>query len=293
MYATGKPTVGGDFSQGTVDSAAIFLFELFCVEPKMTRSHAEEIKRMFGPYPASTVNRICKTVERILTYLPSGWGKHNDRMETAKSTKKRKEFGHNISFKYSDGLLDPPSSKDTELPGYDSLSDSDEVPVKSKIVNFMANSIQASSAFATAKRSNTKANTCIDHPTHISSSGKSLYHSNWLAEQCKVCAREGQFAGELTWKELYQAVFEHLSSTRDNAVIQNDVRPTRPHLMLISYMVCISLQLAELLGFTKLDLIRELLTNRQVIVSSMLEDSDRLLTSSDAPGNVEGGGGGS
>ncbi len=39
-------------------------------------------------------------------------------------------------------------------------------------------------------------------------------------------------------------------------------------------------QLAELLGFTKLDLIQELLTHRQSIVSSMLENSDRLLSSS-------------
>ena len=41
-----------------------------------------------------------------------------------------------------------------------------------------------------------------------------------------------------------------------------------------------SFQLAELLGFTKLDLIQELLTHRQSIVSSMLENSDRLLSSS-------------
>ena len=225
MYVPTKHAVGGDFSQGTVDSAAIFLFELFCVEPKMTRSHAEEIKRMFGPYPASTVNRICKTVERILTYLPSGWGKHNDRMETAKSTKKRKEFGHNLQFKYGDGLLDPISSKETELPGYDSLSDSDEVPVKSKIVDFMATSIQASSTSSMAKRGDAKVNIDIDRPPHTSGSGQSLYHSHWLVEQCKECARDGQFAGELTWKELYQAVFEHLSSGRDSDVIQNDVRP--------------------------------------------------------------------
>ena len=221
--------MGGDFSQGTVDSAAIFLFELFSVEPKMTRSHAEEIKRMFGPYPASIVNRICKTVERILTYLPPGWGKHNDRTETAKSTNKRKEFGHSTEFKYSDGLLDSSSSRETELPGYDSLSDSDEVPVKSKIVNFMATSIQTHSASATAKRSDAKACTDIEHPSHISSSRQGLYHSDWLAEQCKECARDGQFAGELTWKELYQAVFEQLSSCRDNTVIQNDVRSTKPH----------------------------------------------------------------
>ena len=225
--------MGGDFSQGTVDSAAIFLFELFSVEPKMTRTHAEEIKRMFGPYPASTVNRICKTVERILTHLPSGWTKHNDRMEAAKSTKKRKEFGHSIQFKYNDGLLDPPSSKETELPGYDSLSDNDEVPVKSKIVNFMATSIQASSASATAKRSDAKANIGIDHSPDIGNSMQSLYHSHWLAEQCKECARDGQFAGELTWKELYQAVFEHLSSGRDSTVIQNDVRPTKLDLLLM------------------------------------------------------------
>ena len=213
--------MGGDFSQGTVDSAAIFLFDLFSAEPKMTRSHAEEIRRMFGPYPASTVNRICKTVEKILGYLPDGWGQPADTMETSQDTKKRKEFGHTIQFKFSDGFLDmPPSTKSVEnfdLSGYDSLSDSEEVPVKSKLVDFVA------STMVTTKRA-----TAAAESTNLVSAGSLLDHtphsSEWLVEQCKVCLREGQFAGELSWQDLYQAVFEHLSSPRDNMVIQNDVR---------------------------------------------------------------------
>ena len=223
-------SVGGDFSQGTVDSAAIFLFELFSVEPKMTRSHAEEIRRMFGPYPASTVNRICKTVERILTYLPSGWGKPANTMETTQDTKKRKEFGHSIQFKYSDGFLDPPSTKSVEnfdLTGYDSLSDSEEVPVKSKIINFVASTLQSNSTMATAKRA-------AGTDTSVAVTNHSLPHSSeWLVDQCKVCLREGQFAGELTWQDLYQAVFEHLSSPRDNLVIQNDVRKKPAYLTVL------------------------------------------------------------
>ena len=217
--------MGGDFSQGTVDSAAIFLFDLFSAEPKMTRSHAEEIRRMFGPYPASTVNRICKTVERILTYLPDGWGKPADTIETTQDTKKRKEFGHNIQFKFSDGFLDAPlSTKSVEnfdLSGYDSLSDSEEVPVKSKLVDFVASTLQSNSAIATAKRTTGGAEVSLVPAVSVDHSPHS---SEWLVEQCKVCLREGQFAGELTWQDLYQAVFEHLSSPRDNMVIQNDVR---------------------------------------------------------------------
>lgn len=213
--------MGGDFSQGTVDSAAIFLFDLFSAEPKMTRSHAEEIRRMFGPYPASTVNRICKTVEKILGYLPDGWGQPADTMETSQDTKKRKEFGHTIQFKFSDGFLDmPPSTKSVEnfdLSGYDSLSDSEEVPVKSKLVDFVASTmVTTKRATAAAESANlVLAGSLLDHTPHS---------SEWLVEQCKVCLREGQFAGELSWQDLYQAVFEHLSSPRDNMVIQNDVR---------------------------------------------------------------------
>ena len=209
----------------------------------MTRSHAEEIRRMFGPYPASTVNKICKTVERILTYLPNGWGKPADAMETTQNMKKRKEFGYNIQFKYSDGFLDsPPSSKSTEnfdLSGYDSLSDSEEVPVKSKLVDFVATTLQSNSAMAATKRSTGGAEASlvlaasVDHTPHS---------SEWLVEQCKVCLREGQFAGELTWQDLYQAVFEHLSSPRDNMIIQNDVRKISPpptHTTCTIYLVSI------------------------------------------------------
>ena len=185
----------------------------------MTRGHAEEIRRMFGPYPASTVNKICKGVERILTYLPPGWRKAAAKVDTSKDTKKRKEFGHGIQFKYGDGFLDHPSSIATDLPGYDSLSEGeDDVPVKSKIVNFVANTIQTASAKGGGARRVS--------PAPVSNGGpSSLYSSEWLVEQCKDCVGGGESAGELTWKELYQAVFEHLSSGRDNTVIQNDVRP--------------------------------------------------------------------
>lgn len=221
--------MGGDFSQGTVDSAAIFLFELFSAEPMMTRSHAEEIKRMFGPYPASTVSRVCKTVERILTYLPDGWGKPIEKMETAKSAKKRKEFGHNIQFKFTDGFLDPATSKPADFPGYDSLSDSEEdVPVKSKIANFVASSLQTNSAAASATIGGGEGDGSmvaidVSHAPRSSELG-GPYSSDWMMEQCKECLGEGQFAGELTCTELYQAIFEQLSSERDNTVIQNDVR---------------------------------------------------------------------
>ena len=58
----------------------------------------------------------------------------------------------------------------------------------------------------------------------------------------------------------------------------------------MSFLSFLSRQLAELLGFTKLDLIQELLTNRQVIVNSMLESSERLLSSGGGHGEVERGG---
>ena len=212
-------TVGGDFTQGTVDSAAIFLFELFSAEPKITRSHAEEIRRMFGPYPASTVNRICKTVERILTYLPSGWGKPADTVEVPQDTKKRKEFGHNIQFKYTNGFLDPPSPT-VDISGYDSLSDSEEVPVKSKLVDFVASTLQSNSAMAAGKRTTGSEVSVVG----ARETNHAPHSSEWLVEQCKVCLSEGQFAGDLTWQDIYQAVFEHLSSPRDNTDIQNDVR---------------------------------------------------------------------
>ena len=212
-------TVGGDFSQGTVDSAAIFLFELFLAEPRITRSHAEEIRRMFGPYPASTVNKICKGVERISSYLPPGWRQPEIKSEASKdSLKQRKEFGHGMKFSYGEGFLEYPSSRTTDLPGYDSLSEGeDDVPVKSKIVNFVANSIQTTSA----KGGGT---TSVSHTPVSNREQSGPCSSQWLVEQCKECVKDGQFAGELTWKEIYQAVFEHLSSARDNTVIQNDVR---------------------------------------------------------------------
>lgn len=196
---------------------------------------------MFGPYPASTVNRVCKTIERIMTLLPFGWSKRSDPIETAQNAKKRKEFGHNINFTYSDGFLDPQTSKamshlePTSLSGYDSLSDSEEVPVKSKIANFVASTLQSTSTAASSKGTSAEASAGVNHSPPTSE--RCLYSSDWLIEQCRVCASEGEFTGELTWNDLYHAVFEQLSSSRDNTVIQNDVRQSSLEKMIMVFIV--------------------------------------------------------
>lgn len=226
--------MGSDVNQSTVDSAAVFLFTLFRSDSQWSRSHAEEIRRTLGPYPATAGTRACNTVKRILSCLPESEKADSANEKTAvegSAVKMKKEFGHNIPFRFDSlpergeevktlELFDKGSvSKTTSCQnGYDSLSD-EENPTPSLLTSTILNAATYKEASQEAKQPESK------QPTQLSTaeaSATALYSGGWLREKCKKCLRE-QVAG-ITWEELYSAVFEFLSSTEDNAVIQNDVR---------------------------------------------------------------------
>lgn len=241
-----------------MDSAAVFLFNLFIAEPQLTRSHAEEIKRTLGPFPASAATRASNTIKRIVTYLlkdshflnsdeesSTSEGSRNDSQE-AETMQMKKEFGHNITFKYetefgtgsrSTGLADKSRLLDDDSyvkskltsgkpSGYDSLSDGesgDESTGGSNIVmQTIINGMQQSRPHPPVRKS---LDPQLSNVGGSSSVVTLAYGRDWLKEKCKGCVREGT----LPWLDLYQAVFEVLSSSRDDAAIQNDVRFSLTH----------------------------------------------------------------
>ena len=254
------PLVGGDVSQETVDSAAVFLFSLFRSDPQWSRTHAEEIRRILGPYPASVATRACSIVSRILGFLPKkidsqGDGVSGGNPHQLPTTRMRKEFGHNIAFKFEDsadnhskaknrtavaknrtgvtddgvksklqgnshsqdtGLLRPLETHGSKVSaGYDSLSDEEDGKpslVASALLNSMKSGPPSSEVPKTKKPNGVKKMA----PVVVAP-----YSGAWLKQQCQECTKHGLL--EITWQDLYSAVFEHLSSTQDNTAIQNDV----------------------------------------------------------------------
>ena len=225
--------MGGEVSQGVVDSAAVFLFSLFRSDPLLSRAHADEMRRTLGPYPATAASKACGVVRRVLSYLPKDVESGGRSQRGHGPELMKKEFGHNITFQFEDSAsqhslqteevkpkrggskdlpprsLDPATHEDGD--GYDSLSDSEGSRpnlVASALLNGMA------SFPASVKAAEVRASPSSD-------SSEVPYSGAWLKNKCQDCIQRGM-AG-MTWQDLYSAIFEVLSSTGNNTAIQNDV----------------------------------------------------------------------
>ena len=237
-----------------MDSAAVFLFNLFRSDPQWSRTHAEEIRRTLGPYPASVATRACNIVSRVLTFLPKkldseGDGASGSNPHQVPTTGMRKEFGHNIAFKFeetvdnysktknrtaatknrtlatddevkskpqaSTGSIAIGCSSQHDSAGYDSLSD-DEYGrpnlVTSALLNSMKNGPPSSEVPKPKKPNGVK---------KLVPMVVAAYSGAWLKQRCQECTKHGLLG--ITWHDLYSAVFELLSSTQDDTAIQNDV----------------------------------------------------------------------
>ncbi len=189
-----------------MDSAAVFLFHLFLKDQTWSRSHAEEIKRHLGPFPASAASNARNIVKEIVRYIPEDW---NYDAEEDLSHKPVKEFGHNIIFKFAESQEGKQSSN-----GYDSLSDDESR--KPELMSGLLHT--AHSQAADSVPSQTKQ---LAAEATIPSYGGSKYTGQWLKKQCQSCCKKS--SGGLEWEALYSAVFDLLSSCQENPGIENNV----------------------------------------------------------------------
>ncbi len=224
--------VSSDVSQETVDSTAAFLFNLFIGEPQLTRANAEEIRRTLGPFPASAATKASTTVKNILTYLPKDSPFTSSSQETSSTSDKqiqmkKKEFGHNISFKFDTetslvtGDGDHVKSKLSNQTGYDSLSEDESTVVANGDTNIFTQTILSGMQQTIRKPDKKKAVTKKQPVVESRSTPVLPYSGEWLKAQCKEVVRGGHM--QLSGQELYLAIFEQLSSGQENEAIENDV----------------------------------------------------------------------
>lgn len=261
LQQAAKKIVGGAVSPGVVDSAAVFLFSLFRSDPQWTRAHADEVRRTLGPYPATAASRACDTVRRVLEFLPGAVESESRAQGGSSPHLMREEFGHNIRFQFDDtsqhslrteggkerGAEDKDSPAGLEgRDGYDSLSDSER-----SHPNLVASTLLDGMTSRVETRAKPES---VEVRAAPPGGSEALYSAAWLKSKCQECVRRGM-AG-MTWQDLSSAIFELLSSTGNNTAIQND--------------------LAELLGFSQLELIQDLLTHRQEVVEAALLNATQL-----------------
>lgn len=208
------PIVGNDVPEETVDSAAVFLFNLFLKDQTWSRSHSEEIKRELGPFPASAASNACAIVKRIVALLPEGW-RSKAEQEDDKFSKPVNEFGHNIVFNYTEfkkPVRDLGSVSQRNSSGYDSLSDDEAESQKSELISGLFLDTNSTSGPPPISK---QAAPAVGEP-------EAKYTRGWLKSQCQSCSKDNSNGG-LQWQELYSAVFDLLSSSEDNSGIENNV----------------------------------------------------------------------
>jgi len=202
-------SVGSEVPEKSVDSAALFLFNLFKGDPQLKRAHAEEIRRVLGPFPASAANAASSTVKAILTYLPPDFSQKGDDKRQDKEALMKDEFGYNLTFKYEN------VSSEEEVrskSGYDSLSDDEPECQSDTLTQTLLTGIQQSIA-----------RPVVEKPVKpiASSARASPYNGEWLKTKCEECVKDGMVGMSLD--VLYSGIFELLSSAQESSAIENDV----------------------------------------------------------------------
>ena len=181
----------------------------------LTRSHAEEIRKALGPFPASAASSACSIVKRISNFLPEDWSpKINAPSSCMEVDAPVKEFGHNIVFKYMELAKNSEAASPKECSGYDSLSDEEQTSsnsLKFELISGLFHKVENS------YQSHTNGEEMVAEA--LPSSVGNKYTAEWLKKECQSCSK----TVGLEWQELYSAIFQIMSSTKDNSEIQNDV----------------------------------------------------------------------
>ena len=249
-----------------MQSGAVFLYNLFSPSPEWCRAHGEAIKKTLGPYPASVAPKACNNVKKIVQFLPARESSDSteEKSKSSENDVLSKEFGHNIAFKFEPNLLDDsqPSSIDD-----DSFSDEED----ERGADQLSSSLLAELT-STEEHKNVTTKTKHSHITE----GEGKYGGKWLEDQCKNCELSG-----LSWKQLYAKIFDLLSTASDD-VLQNDVSSVLTN----NYCLFSLLQLVELLGFSHLELIQELLMNKATVVDRILSDGSNTSSALISSGTV-------
>lgn len=98
--------MGRDHGQEAVESAAVFLFEIFYNKDHVGTEETRAIKHMFGPFPSSGAQTSCCSVARLVASLGDS---HVDALVQScrRAPRRAPAFGRNIAFSFECYPLDP------------------------------------------------------------------------------------------------------------------------------------------------------------------------------------------
>ena len=223
--------VGKDSSGEAVEGASVFVFTTLKDADHIGKNESTKLRNFFGAFPASSATKACHIVHSLISLLSEDCLAIINKRSEEKHNEPLKEFGSDIKFT-------PVKKKDPSLDEA-LLSDSEDERVDVKI------------SFSSIKE---EPAALRDKPPSDATNGPDDITGSWLRDQCELYFAES--SSGVSFLDLCSALFDILTSDRDNAAIQND--------------------LFELLGFDRFEFIQTLLANRHRIVIATSESASDL-----------------
>lgn len=231
LVLTSAEIAGKDSSVEVVESASVLIFTIFEDVNHIGKDESAKLKSLFGAFPASAATKACHIVQNIILLLPEDCLAVINKRCEEKYEEPLKEFGSDIEFA---PFMSKVVSPDDEL-----FSESED------------ETVQNQTNFWNSKEGENPSNMALSEEVN----GKfDDINGSWLRNQCELYF--GNNSTGLSVLDLCSALFDILSSDRDNAAIQND--------------------LFELLGFDRFEFIQTLLADRYKIVVATSESTSDL-----------------
>ena len=214
-----------------MESATVFVFTTLKDASHIGKSESAKLKSVFGAFPASAATKACHIIQNIILLLPEECLALIDKRNEKKLEEPLKEFGSDIKFA-------PFKSKVVSLDDA-LLSDSEDENVEIQMDFPIIKEQQIPSSGTSSGEA----------------SNKDEINGSWLRNQCEHYF--GNSSSDLSVLDLCSALFDILSSDRDNEAIQNEI--------------------FDLLGFDRFEFIQTLLANRHRIVIATSESAFDLI----------------
>uniref|UniRef100_W5NIJ2 Activating signal cointegrator 1 complex subunit 3 n=1 Tax=Lepisosteus oculatus TaxID=7918 RepID=W5NIJ2_LEPOC len=106
VLQTARQIVGSEFGQEVIESAAVFIFKLFCNKDQVGHEETKAIRQMFGPFPSSSVDAACAAVNRVVSLFDETQIETFIKVHSSSHFKDHVPFGKNIMFSFDTYTLD-------------------------------------------------------------------------------------------------------------------------------------------------------------------------------------------
>lgn len=206
-------TVGTDYGQEAIESAAAFLFKTFHNKDQVGHEETRAIKQMFGPFPASAAEASCVAVTRLVAQIGESQTEAFIQTQTFGGAEDHgTSFGRNIAFSFDTYTLESPDA----LPPDHENGNGRDLDFTSFLSNHAAGRSSGSDAAA---------------GSNVAATGQSSGADSSVLRSEVERYLSGGNMGTSSAEELCTSLFEMLTSTRSDDELQNEVR-TMKHLLI-------------------------------------------------------------